>query len=111
MLQHVSACVRFSPSTEENVQMTLETKLAHAFTEIVRKSFSARELAEIVKRNRVYRKEGRMCCATQEFCDANMLMEEAFIKVMEREPDVGSDQDADLWNAAWSKAADAEFKY
>ena len=91
--------------------MTPEAKLAHAFTEIVRKSFSAKELAEIVKRNRAYRKEGRMCCATQEFCDANMLMEEAFTNVMGREPNVGADQDADLWNAAWSKAANADFKY
>lgn len=91
--------------------MTPETKLAHAFTEIVRKSFSAKELAEIVKRNRSYRAKGQEFCATQEFCDANMLMEEAFINVMGREPDVGADEDADLWNAAWTMAATKDFEY
>ena len=43
-------------------------------------------------------------CASHDFCDANMPMAAAFEAVTGREPDVASQADADLWNAAWNIA-------
>tara|TARA_Y100000310_G_scaffold289139_1_gene315330 strand:- start:311 stop:838 length:528 start_codon:yes stop_codon:yes gene_type:complete len=61
-------------------------------------------------------------CATHDYCDANMLMLEAFEKVMFREPFSGialeegicsegdTQRDCDLLNAAWTISATQAFK-
>lgn len=43
------------------------------------------------------------CCATHDYCDANMMMAEAFA---ERgiEVDVSNTEHTNLWNAAWAMA-------
>jgi len=46
-------------------------------------------------------------CATHDFCDPNMLMEEAFIQILGREPHISAGPDAPdsrLWNTAWGIA-------
>ncbi len=48
--------------------------------------------------------ETEHACATQDHCDANVYMDEAFVFVMEREMDSGSVRDAGLWNSAWDMA-------
>lgn len=79
------------------------TALASAFSVIVRRDL-ADNLDEITKRNwsEKYSKSG--ACATHDFCDANMLMAEAFESVMGRKLDGNSDDDMALWNTAWSIA-------
>lgn len=55
-------------------------------------------MAEIVRRNKVY---GDRCCASHDYCDANMPMAEAFEDVLGYEPDGGDEGDCALWNDAW----------
>jgi hypothetical protein len=83
------------------------TILAHAFSALVRQSFTAAQLDEINRRNAL--PEYVNACATQDFSDANMIMAEAFESIAGHEVDGNSDDDTDLWNAAWDKAREAHF--
>ncbi len=74
-------------------------RLAHAFHRLVRKALP-KHLEAIDEENRT----AEHTCATQDFCDANMIMDEAFTAVLGRDMDVGSEDDAALWNAAWDLA-------
>jgi hypothetical protein len=51
------------------------------------------------------------CCATHNYCDANMPMDEAFTKVVGREIDLQSQEDILIWNMAWKHARDNDFFY
>ncbi len=56
--------------------------------------------------------EEEYTCATQDFCDANVYMDEAFVAVMEREhamfnngsSETDKEKDDTLWNTAWAMA-------
>lgn len=48
-------------------------------------------------------------CYSHNFCDANEVMHEAFKRVMGREIDNDSDEDTELWEAAWSLAKENNF--
>ena len=85
-------------------------KLREAFCRIVRRDL-ADDLEAILEKNRAYAEAGETgACATHDYCDANMLMEEAFIETFYREPDVSSNEDARLWSAAWNLACAQEFE-
>ncbi len=86
--------------------MSTIEQLSSAFSELVQEQLGA-FLPEIVARNKSNSKE---VCATQDFCDANMLMAEAFEEVQGREPDVANENDAAVWNAAWGLSKQREFK-
>lgn len=47
-------------------------------------------------------------CASQNYCDANMAMDAAWVAILGRHPDPSSDADSAIWNAAWT---DAHAKY
>ena len=73
--------------------------VARKFHAIIRKRLPE-HLEEIDRSNL----EEEHTCATQDFCDANVYMDDAFVSVMEREMDSGSIQDATLWDTAWAMA-------
>jgi hypothetical protein len=75
--------------------------LADAFAAIVRRDLRE-HLPEINRRNAT--PEYACACATHDFCDANVLMQEAFEDLFLRETDPASDLDVWLWNEAWSVA-------
>lgn len=89
------------------------TALAGAFADVVHEWTTPEQFEEIKKRNRTY---GEGICATHDFFDANMAMEDAFRRTFGRNPWLGSDveegrcsendSDVDLayWNAAWDQA-------
>jgi len=56
---------------------------------------------------------GSPVCHTHDFCDANMVMDAAFRRVLGRGPAYGDDAvdgiDDELWNAAWSIAKARRF--
>jgi len=99
--------------------ITTTIRLAKAFGAIVRESFSRRDFRQILDRNR--RETNPGVCHTHDFCDANMLMEAAFIETMGREPLLPCDSDGTaetearqeaecvLWSDAWAIAGAAEF--
>lgn len=43
-------------------------------------------------------------CATHDYCDANEIMQEAFLKCVGCMPDLEDDGDVALWNGAWDAA-------
>ena len=81
--------------------------IARKFHSIIRENL-AENLEEIDRRNL----EEEHTCATQDFCDANVYMNEAFEAVMEREhamfvdgsPEADKAKDNVLWNTAWAMA-------
>lgn len=81
--------------------------LARAFARRVREELSP-HLLEIVRRNRTPEYKG--CCATHDFCDANMLMLDAWSEITGEDPDAwDGDEDMGVVNAAWDLARESEF--
>ncbi len=78
---------------------SVEMQLAKEFHRIVRRDLSD-HLDSIDDANSDY---GRSACATHDYCDANMLMAEAFEGVRGYEFTM-SDDDAALWGKAWDVA-------
>jgi hypothetical protein len=90
-----------SASTEDTTQ-----RLANEFSPIIRDWLTPNEIAEVLRRNKTYES---YVWATQNFCDANGKMSQAFILVMGCASDPASDSDAMLWRSAWEIAKKAEF--
>lgn len=84
--------------------------LAQKFEAMLKKELGNEAFAEMLVRN--INETNKYICHSHDFCDANIIMEQAFKEVMERpclvvkEPNGEEErkiQDADfaLWNAAW----------
>jgi hypothetical protein len=85
--------------------------LAQAFSRGLRECLTGEQMGLVLERNR--RPDMRGCCASHDFCDANMVMLAAYSDLMdltEAEID-GLELDGvmDLFNAAWDAAKAAEF--
>lgn len=83
-------------------------KLSVLFSAMVRYELAVM-LPRVVSTNRRYRKEGLDCCATHDYCDANLLMAAAFKQANDREFDADSGADVGMWNLAWKLSFDREF--
>ena len=82
-------------------QMTLLNcnRLARKFHELVREILPE-HLEVIDEENRT----AEHTCASHDYLDANMVMDEAFTIIFGRDMDAASEDDAALWNAAWDLA-------
>lgn len=83
--------------------------LALVFRFIVKRDLAA-HLVDIDERNAAYKAAGKLdICATHDFCDANMLMLEAWEKfcLKPMRPHVAAD--AALWGQAWNIALSRPF--
>lgn len=83
--------------------------LAQAFAEKLGEALTHAQWLEMEKRNRSEEYVRLNMCASHDFCDANEVMLEAFVAVLDREPefltdDNPSETDSDLWNEAWTLA-------
>lgn len=82
-----------------------EIALAKAFDAELRAAIGAESYAEVIRRNRT--PEYACACASHDFCDANEIMDAAFMFVTGRstipedEDAFISEEDTDLWNRAW----------
>lgn len=74
------------------------------FAELLRASLTPAEFAEMKHLNETDPTYRTGCCASQNYCDANMPMAEAFAEIAGHEVDGDNDDDAALWNAAWQHA-------
>lgn len=90
----------------DTIRTYLIYRLSETFSRIVRDRF-AYDLKEIVRKNRLT--EYEHSCATHDYCDANMLMKNAFVEVQGYDFDPSSTMDRCLWNDAWSRSAQREF--
>lgn len=83
-------------------------QLAEAFREAILAEAGPIKAAEIDRRNK--EPQYANCCASHDFCDANMPMAEAFEATIGRAPNPSNEDDAAIWNAAWDKAKTAGFE-
>jgi len=66
------------------------------------------DVDEVVRRNAT--EEYRGCCASHDFCDANMAMAEAYEAATGRAWDLDNEDEADdVWDASWGIAKAAGF--
>ncbi|AQH05583.1 hypothetical protein A9R05_41915 (plasmid) [Burkholderia sp. KK1] len=85
--------------------------IARLFTYEVLRGLKEDELACARERNRS--EQSSFVCHTHDFCDANLLMDAAFVKcglVDDDGVDVIGDHLHPVWNAAWDLAKHAEFR-
>jgi hypothetical protein len=90
-------------------------RLAIAFSEAVKAEFTVVEFRTMNERNRALPADSGIC-HSHDYCDANMLMLDAFTEVLDREPWFLTDPDcpkgeADmrLWGDAWAIAKATSF--
>lgn len=82
-------------------------KIARKFAEGLTEDLGAGTVAEIVRLNATPAYAG--CCASHDFCDANMVMADAFEEVLGHALDAGDETHAALVNRAWDLAKNAGF--
>ena len=80
--------------------------LGDTFAALLSEALSPAEMAEVRRVNALSHPYN--CCASGDFCDANMIMDAAFLAFgIETLPDIEagmSDALESLWNAAWTYA-------
>jgi hypothetical protein len=102
--------------TFPDVRHELARTMGRKFSKVLRKWIGEINLQEVVNRNAA---NDDSCCASHDFCDANMAMDEAFTKVMGRgfefnfDEDPAKEQDnasdTELMNMAWDYAKANKF--
>jgi hypothetical protein len=90
---------------------TKTEKLAAAFCRALHEELGEKTMAEVIRRNRAPRYAG--CCASHDFCDANMTMMHAWSTISNgREPRIPfSDRTLRIINAAWELAKESAFTF
>ena len=84
-----------------NVQMVI---LAGKFLAILERDLLPKDFKEACRRNKTI---APGLCASHDFCDANMVMDEAWSATVDHEMTPSSTEDAALWSGAWEIAAKA----
>jgi len=84
-------------------------KLAVEFSKIIRRWLTPLQLSQVVIMNR--KNPNKNICATHEFCDANVAMDEAFAIVTGQpaSADLNDETTLELWVKAWQIAQDEGF--
>lgn len=94
-----------------SVQPVFAQHIARVFSRILREHLHDDDLSRVIKRN--HKERAPDVCHSHDFCDANMLMNEAYCRIMGLSEDDGFDandpQQAALWNDAWALAKDRDF--
>jgi hypothetical protein len=91
--------------------MEMQTEVvAREFSRILASQLTAAEMAEVISRNARPDYADTNSCASHDFCDANMVMDEAFnnlgiaVPYGENWDTPQRAQSVALWNAAWDLA-------
>lgn len=94
---------------QKHTESTIEA-LASAFRDVLTEWLTPAEFATMRATNAKHAAAGTVgICASHDYCDANVAMEEAFERVVGREsvmPSEGpqGEYDQALWEAAWDRA-------
>lgn len=83
--------------------------VAQAFSRGLR-AFLDEDQMEAINRKNMHNPEYKECCATHDYCDANVVMLNAFESALGTEFDPRQQYHADLANAAWELAKIHRFK-
>lgn len=74
--------------------------LANRFCQLLLETIGPDGIAYCQERSASYSN----ACPSHDHCDANEVMDKAFVAIVGREMDCESDKDIALWNAAWNLA-------
>ena len=83
-------------------------KLSAEFTRVVCESLTPDQMQSVRRINE--ERNDPHTCATHDFCDANMLMEEAWVSVVGELIDVNDEAQSVLWDKAWALSKANGFK-
>ena len=87
---------------------TTET-LALEFSQGLHACLGPHNMREVVERNRAETAPG--CCHSHDFCDANMVLYEVFLRHgMSPATEEGMERHGALWNQTWNLAKSREFR-
>jgi hypothetical protein len=89
-------------NTENHLMSFIVNNLAVKFCDVLHEWLTEEELHQCANVD-VYN------VYPDDFCDANMAMDEAWNRMFQDECDLSSDADVDLWNAAWNLAKSKNF--
>ena len=82
---------------------TATERMAERFADLLAEEIGPDKFERIKALNRTPEYASPIC-ASHDFCDANMVMAQAFEEVAGHAPEANSESDADIWNAAWDHA-------
>lgn len=85
--------------------MDTTEKLARKFSESTRATISPADMRTVERTA----DPDDAVCPTGDYCDSNVIMDEAFSATLGRDMDMEADADRELWNAAWSMAKAHKF--
>ena len=92
----------------KDINTYTETSTAKIFSKLLLKHLGAKKMKQVVARNKA--EKDKNICHTHDFCDANMVMDEALKeKGFELDIDLMDDKILNLWNEAWSIAKANKF--
>lgn len=83
--------------------------IAADFALSLKKRIGAKKFEEMRRKNATPDYGGGVC-ASHDYCDANVVMEASFRRVVGREPDTSDDADIKVWNTAWDVAFEKYLK-
>jgi hypothetical protein len=110
---HSEDGVTTCPDCKVGADLKVKDQIAREFSQLLTKNIGIANTREAVKRNEW--ESYRNCCASHDFCDANMVMLEAFRKLGFKdctELPYDSPEQLDsikLWNEAWDMARENKF--
>ena len=93
--------------TLEEAHEAVAQEIAMHFTENLKAAITDVEWKEMVAKNKSDPAYQTGACASQDYCDANMPMSDAFEAVTQHAVDGNSEADAALWNRAWAIARES----
>ena len=83
--------------------------LAFEFSQGLQDCLGAERMGEVISRNRA--ETSQSVCHSHDFCDANMILYEVFIRHgMDPATDEGMERHGALWNQAWNLAKSRDFR-
>lgn len=103
-----AASTKFLQADLDQIYLT-SALIARKFSELLHENLSVYEMEHIIASNKT--PEYKDCCASHDFCDANVYMAEAFEEVNGEEIDLQNQNHTDLWNEAWRIAKEKEFTF
>ncbi len=84
-------------------------QIANVFSSVLHDWLTVKQMLTVIKRNKNYKYDPSVC-ASHDFCDANMAMDEAFTKIMKREFNLQSSEDCSTFNHCWELAKKNDFR-
>ena len=95
--------------TSKSMKPFTSDQLAKEFSALLRSYLTREQITEAIRRNLTPEYDGG-ACASHDFCDANEVMHESFLKLSDlSEMDLQDDSQIALWNKAWRIAKRSDF--